>query len=152
MKSCLIVIDAQESFRHRPYFTERELVPYLAAHNALIHGCAAAGVHVFCEKPLAHSVEEARDIREIARKTKLVTQVGTQGGSTATFRRSMELIQAGPMVLDDTTGNPRSLRGVFDFLQQLTITGRIRVVFGLRGISRPVPDRQSARDRDVQVG
>lgn len=53
------------------------------------------GKHVFCEKPLAHSVEEARDIREIARKTKLVTQVGTQGGSTATFRRSMELIQAG---------------------------------------------------------
>ncbi|WP_246881237.1 hypothetical protein [Acidovorax sp. JG5] len=23
MKSCLIVIDAQESFRHRPFFTEQ---------------------------------------------------------------------------------------------------------------------------------
>jgi len=54
-----------------------------------------AGKHVFCEKPVAHSVAEAREIREIARKSKLVTQVGTQGGSTATFRRSMELIQAG---------------------------------------------------------
>jgi nicotinamidase-related amidase len=46
MKSCLIVIDVQESFRHRPYFIERELVPYLAAQNALIDGCAAAGVPI----------------------------------------------------------------------------------------------------------
>ncbi len=54
-----------------------------------------AGRHVFCEKPLAHSVVEAREIRELARRSKLVTQVGTQGGSSATFRRSMEVIQAG---------------------------------------------------------
>ena len=46
MKICLIVIDAQESFRHRPYFTERELLPYLAAQNTLIEGCAAAGVPI----------------------------------------------------------------------------------------------------------
>lgn len=54
-----------------------------------------AGKHVFCEKPLAHSVVEAKEIRELAKRSKLVTQVGTQGGSSATFRRSMELIQAG---------------------------------------------------------
>jgi nicotinamidase-related amidase len=36
MKPCLIVIDAQESFRHRPYFTERDMPAYLAAQNALI--------------------------------------------------------------------------------------------------------------------
>lgn len=39
MKTCLIVIDAQESFRHRPYFSESELPAYLAAQNALIEGC-----------------------------------------------------------------------------------------------------------------
>ena len=55
----------------------------------------SAGKHVFCEKPLAHSVAEAREIRELARQSKLMTQVGTQGGSSATFRRSMEVIQAG---------------------------------------------------------
>jgi predicted dehydrogenase len=64
-------------------------------HVPMSKAAMAAGKHVFCEKPLAHSVEEAREIREIARRTKLVTQVGTQGGSTATFRRSMEVIQAG---------------------------------------------------------
>ncbi|GAA4328117.1 isochorismatase family protein [Variovorax defluvii] len=46
MKSCLIVIDAQESFRHRPYFTPRDLGAYVAAQNALIEGCTAAGVPV----------------------------------------------------------------------------------------------------------
>jgi nicotinamidase-related amidase len=41
MKTCLIVIDAQESFRHRPYFDDRSLMPYLAAQNALIAGFSA---------------------------------------------------------------------------------------------------------------
>jgi nicotinamidase-related amidase len=39
MKTCLIVIDAQESFRHRPYFSAHDMPAYLAAQNALIEGC-----------------------------------------------------------------------------------------------------------------
>lgn len=39
MKTCLVVIDAQESFRQRPYFTERDLPAYIAVQNALIDGC-----------------------------------------------------------------------------------------------------------------
>ena len=46
MKSCLLVIDVQESFRHRPFFTESDLPAYLAAQNALIAGCVTAGVPV----------------------------------------------------------------------------------------------------------
>ena len=46
MKTCLIVIDAQESFRHRPYSTERDMPAYLGAQNALIAGCVADGVPV----------------------------------------------------------------------------------------------------------
>src|ERR1035441_10470911 len=64
-------------------------------HVPMSKAALQAGKHVFCEKPLAHSVAEAREIREIARGSRLVTQVGTQGGSSATFRRSMEVIQAG---------------------------------------------------------
>ncbi|WP_018903291.1 isochorismatase family protein [Variovorax paradoxus] len=46
MKSCLIVIDAQESFRHRAYWSERVAQPYFAAQNALIEGCLAAGLPI----------------------------------------------------------------------------------------------------------
>jgi nicotinamidase-related amidase len=46
MKSCLIVIDAQESFRQRAYWSESVAQPYFAAQNALIEGCSAAGVPI----------------------------------------------------------------------------------------------------------
>jgi len=46
MKTCLILIDVQESFRHRPYFTTTDLPAYLSAQNALIDGCMAQGIPV----------------------------------------------------------------------------------------------------------
>ncbi|HEY0200385.1 MAG TPA: isochorismatase family protein [Burkholderiaceae bacterium] len=46
MKNCLIVIDVQESFRHRPFFTAHALPAYLAAQNALIEGCMARGAPI----------------------------------------------------------------------------------------------------------
>ncbi len=46
MKTCLVVIDSQESFRHRPYFTPATLPTYLSAQNALIAGCVAQGIPV----------------------------------------------------------------------------------------------------------
>jgi nicotinamidase-related amidase len=46
MKSALILIDIQESFRHRPFFTERELPAYLEAQNALIEGAQQHGVPI----------------------------------------------------------------------------------------------------------
>lgn len=42
----LLVIDAQESFRHRPYFVEDELKAYLPAQQALIDGAKSAGIPV----------------------------------------------------------------------------------------------------------
>lgn len=46
MNTALIVIDVQESFRHRPFFTDHELPAYLAAQNALIDGAVARGLPV----------------------------------------------------------------------------------------------------------
>jgi nicotinamidase-related amidase len=46
MNSCLIVIDVQESFRHRPFFTEQDLGAYLLAQNALIAGAQAQGTPI----------------------------------------------------------------------------------------------------------
>jgi nicotinamidase-related amidase len=47
--SALLVIDVQESFRHRPYWTSAsstEVASFLAAQNRLIAGCADLGVPV----------------------------------------------------------------------------------------------------------
>jgi nicotinamidase-related amidase len=46
VKSCLLLIDIQESFRHRPYFTERDLPAYLQAQNELIEGAQRHGVPI----------------------------------------------------------------------------------------------------------
>ncbi|MGH7631141.1 MAG: Mur ligase family protein, partial [Gemmatimonadales bacterium] len=49
------------------------------------------------------------------------------------LRRRMEVVWGGrPLVLDDTVGNPRSLRAVFDSVRPIAGTG-VRVVFGIRG-------------------
>jgi nicotinamidase-related amidase len=46
MNTCLVLIDVQESFRHRPYFDAREVPAYLAAQNALIAACQRTGVPI----------------------------------------------------------------------------------------------------------
>ncbi|MBD1551651.1 cysteine hydrolase family protein [Pseudomonas typographi] len=44
--SALIVIDAQESFRHAPYWSESDLPDYLEKQQALISGCAERAIPV----------------------------------------------------------------------------------------------------------
>jgi nicotinamidase-related amidase len=44
--TALIVIDAQESFRHRPYFREDGASAYIERQQALIDGATAAGIPV----------------------------------------------------------------------------------------------------------
>lgn len=53
------------------------------------------GKHVYCEKPLTHSIWEARVIREAAAKARVATQMGIQIHSGANYRRVVELIQSG---------------------------------------------------------
>jgi predicted dehydrogenase len=53
------------------------------------------GKHVYCEKPLAHSVYECRVVAETAKKQKRVTQMGTQIHAGSNYRRVVELVQAG---------------------------------------------------------
>ncbi len=55
------------------------------------------GKHVYCEKPLANSVHEARTVREayLKQQGKVATQMGTQIHASDNFRRVVELIQRG---------------------------------------------------------
>jgi predicted dehydrogenase len=50
--------------------------------------------HVYCEKPLAHSVEETRLVTREAARRKVATQMGTQIHATENYRRVVELVQA----------------------------------------------------------
>src|SRR5438477_575967 len=52
-----------------------------------------SGRHVYCEKPLTHTISECRAVVEMTRKTKLVTQIGTQIHAGTNYRRVVELIQ-----------------------------------------------------------
>jgi predicted dehydrogenase len=64
-------------------------------HAAAALPALRMGKHVYCEKPLAHTVHEVRLMREAAAKAKVTTQMGTQIHSHNNYRRVVELIQTG---------------------------------------------------------
>ncbi|MEW4455708.1 Gfo/Idh/MocA family oxidoreductase [Bremerella sp. JC817] len=53
------------------------------------------GKHCFTQKPLTHSIWEARRLGEIAKENKVVTQMGNQGTAERGVRRAAEIIQGG---------------------------------------------------------
>jgi predicted dehydrogenase len=52
------------------------------------------GKHVYCEKPLTHTVAEARRVAQAAAKYKVVTQMGNGGNALPVVRRAVELLRA----------------------------------------------------------
>ena len=53
------------------------------------------GRHVYCQKPISHSIWEARRLAEVAVQTKVQTQMGNQAHAGEPIRRGVELIRAG---------------------------------------------------------
>src|SRR4029078_7424457 len=53
------------------------------------------GMHVYCEKPLTHSVYEARTVAKRAIENQRVTQMVTQIHAEKNYRRVVELVQSG---------------------------------------------------------
>ncbi len=53
------------------------------------------GKHVYCEKPLARTIHEARVMAATARECNVATQMGTQGVSYDNTRKGIELLRAG---------------------------------------------------------
>lgn len=66
-------------------------------HAFITNWALNRGLHVYCEKPLANTIEEARIVRAnyLKNKTKLATQVGTQRHAFQNFNRVRELIRDG---------------------------------------------------------
>lgn len=79
---------------------EKDLDAVVVATPDHVHAVAAmaaikAGKHVYCEKPLAHTVYEARQLTEAARKAGVATQMGNQGHASESIRRLCEWIWDG---------------------------------------------------------
>lgn len=53
------------------------------------------GLHVYCEKPLTHTVEEARIVTQLAKEKGVATQMGTQNHEHPGYLRLVELLRSG---------------------------------------------------------
>jgi len=64
-------------------------------HAVITMAVIEAGKHVFCQKPLTHTVHEARVVTEAARKHRVQTQMGNQGHSSEHIRLLKEWLEDG---------------------------------------------------------
>ena len=55
------------------------------------------GKGVYCQKPLTHTVAQARALRMAAREHKVATQMGNQGTAENGLRRGVEIVQSGAL-------------------------------------------------------
>lgn len=64
-------------------------------HAVIAMEAMRRGKHVYCEKPLAHTVHEVRELVAASQKNKVVTQLGNQGHSSGSIRQLCEWVWAG---------------------------------------------------------
>ena len=64
-------------------------------HAAAALKAMRLGKHVYCEKPLARYVGEARRVAEVAQQMNVVTQMGNQGTAHPSFRKTLEALRSG---------------------------------------------------------
>jgi len=80
--TALLVIDVQESFRHRPYWSEADLPGFLASQQALIDGAEARGI------PVVQILHEDGDGPFAAESGLVRTLEGLRIAPDAVFRKS----------------------------------------------------------------
>jgi predicted dehydrogenase len=72
-------------------------------HAVVASKALSMGKHVYCQKPMTHSIYEARYLGELARKNKCITQMGNQGTAEDGLREAAALIRGGAI------GKPREV-------------------------------------------
>ena len=101
------------------------------------------GKHVYCEKPLTHSVWEARRLATAAREAKVATQMGNQGQASEQTRRLCEYVWAGVIgdVLEAHIWTDRPSQGLFN-------------EYWPQGVGRPkdTPPVPDSLDWDLWIG
>ncbi|MDR1645854.1 MAG: Gfo/Idh/MocA family oxidoreductase [Tannerellaceae bacterium] len=100
----------------KPYYDFREMIDKEKEIDAVLigtpdhtHAAIAAYAmnadkHVFVEKPMAKTIYEVRYLRDLAKKTGVVTQMGNQGHNVEGTMQTVEWIRAGVI------GNVREVR------------------------------------------
>lgn len=115
---------SKESHKGAATFTDyRELLEKSKLDAVVIstpdhhHAVAAAraisrGLHVYCEKPLTHTIHEARVLRRLANEKGVATQMGTQHHADEIYFRLVEYVRGGVLgavkeihVITDRPGN-----------------------------------------------
>ncbi len=66
-------------------------------HATLCIGALDRGLHVYCEKPLAHTVEEGRAMVEAVHRNGKVLQTGSMQRSMFNFQKAVEVVQSGKL-------------------------------------------------------
>ena len=93
--------DAKQYTDYRKMLDEmKEIDAIVVATPDHLHAFASMegikrGKHVYCEKPLTHSVWEARQLAKAAHEAKVVTQMGNQGQASGETRHLCELVWSG---------------------------------------------------------
>jgi predicted dehydrogenase len=64
-------------------------------HRKLVEDACAAGKDVYCEKPMAHTVEDGFAMVEAMQKHKRVVQVGSQARSSIVYAKAKEIYDSG---------------------------------------------------------
>ena len=87
-------------------------------HGQMALDALAAGKDVYLEKPMTHTIEEARAIVDAVKKYDRVLQVGNQGLSAPSTHKLKELIDAGeigPLLCAQATSARNSLLGEWNY-------------------------------------
>jgi len=66
-------------------------------HAKMAMDAANAGKHIYCEKPMTHSVEEAKQLVATIKKTGVKLQVGVQGMSDDSYETAYKHVAAGDL-------------------------------------------------------
>ncbi len=107
-------------------------------HACITMAAIRMGKHIYCEKPLTHTVYEARQIAKAAREAGVATQLGNQGQADESSRVLCEMIR------DRAIGDVREIHGWSNRYPRISP----------RGIARPgdAPAVPDGLDWDLWLG
>jgi len=111
-------------------------------HAVITMFALQAGKHIYCQKPLTHTVYEARTITEAARQYKVQTQMGNQGHSSEHIRLLKEWLA------DGAIGNVTEVHAWTD----RPVGGDPWSTFAIKAMSKETPPVPESLDWDLWLG